>query len=132
MGRRVRRPTFEGFGGPEAHEAEDAGGGFGGTDGPVVVVPAGHDALELLAAEVWGDAREGLVLVAGAKETMPVVWAVAGAMVGGCLEAFVAELWGGEQGSSIRGELSLLTCRLGGCGRVGWCRLVPELPEVSG
>jgi hypothetical protein len=85
---------LKGFGGPEAHEAEDVSSGFGRTDRPVVVVPARHDALKLLATEVWGDACEGLMLIAGAEKTMPVVWAVTGTMVGGRLKALVTELGG--------------------------------------
>jgi hypothetical protein len=96
LGRRRRNvrlgiPFLEGFGGPETHETKDAGGGFSRADRPVVIVPTGHNALEFLATEVWGDACERLVLVASAKETMPIIRAVEGAMVGGCLETLITE-----------------------------------------
>src|SRR5712671_3486560 len=42
----------------------------------VVVVPAGHLALVLRAMHVWGDAGDGLVDVAVAEATAPIVRAV--------------------------------------------------------
>jgi len=56
--------------------------GICGTVGAVVVVPAGHLALILVAAHVWSDADHGLVNVAVTKTATPITGAVPNLVVG--------------------------------------------------
>ena len=69
-------PVFEELAGVGVHEACKPPKGVGGTVRPVVVVPARHLALVLRAAHVRGDAENGLVDVAVAEATAPIVRAV--------------------------------------------------------
>ena len=69
-------PMLEEHLGVGVHEVCKPPNGIGGAIRAVVVVPAGHLALVLRAAHVRGDAEDGLVDVAVAKATTPIVWAV--------------------------------------------------------
>ena len=69
-------PKFEECAGVGIHEACKPPKGVSGTVRPMVVVPARHLALVLRATHVRGDAEDGLVDVAVAEATAPIVWAV--------------------------------------------------------
>jgi len=69
-------PMFEERAGVGVHEACKPPKGVSGTVRAVVVVPARHLALVLRAAHVRGDAEYGLVDVAVAEATAPIVRAV--------------------------------------------------------
>jgi hypothetical protein len=47
--------------------------------------------LLFFAADMWGNASEGFVLHAGAEVTMPIIRAVDGRVIWGCLETLIAE-----------------------------------------
>ena len=72
---------FEERSGVGIHEACKPPKGIGGTVRPMVVVPARHLALVFRATHVRGDAEDGLVDVAVAEATAPVVRAVFDLMV---------------------------------------------------
>jgi hypothetical protein len=63
----------------------------GGALKAVVLVPDWHIALLFFAADMRGNAGEGLVLRADAEITVPVVGAFDGRVVGGCLETLITE-----------------------------------------
>src|SRR5712671_2722555 len=63
----VRVPLFEERCGVGIEEASEPSQGVGGAVGAMVVVPARHFALVLVAAHVRGDANNGFVDVAVAK-----------------------------------------------------------------
>src|SRR5712675_1775925 len=69
-------PVFEELTGVGVHEACKPPKGVSGTIRPVVVVPARHLALVLRATHVRGDTEYGLVNVAVAEATAPIVRAV--------------------------------------------------------
>ena len=68
----VSVPVFEEHTGVRVHEACEPPNGIGGTVCAMVVVPAGHLALVLIATHVRGDAEDRLVDVAIAKATTPI------------------------------------------------------------
>src|SRR5712672_353697 len=74
-------PMFEEHAGVGIHEACKPPNGVSGTVHPVMVVPARHLALILRATHVRGDAEDGLVDVAVAEATAPIVRAVLGLVV---------------------------------------------------
>src|SRR5712671_1248115 len=74
-------PMFEERTGVGIHEVCKPPKGVSGTIRPVVVVPARHLALVLRATHVRGDAEDGLVDVAVAEATTPIVRAVLGLVV---------------------------------------------------
>src|SRR5882672_7722119 len=72
----VSVPMFEERAGVGVHEACKPPKGVGGTVRPMMVVPARHLALVLRATHVRGNAEDGLVDVAVAEATVPIVQAV--------------------------------------------------------
>src|SRR5712675_3512008 len=71
--KRFSVPMLEERSGVGVHEACKPPKGISGTVRPMVVVPARHLALVLCATHVQGDAEDGLVDVAVAEATAPIV-----------------------------------------------------------
>jgi len=83
-------------------EAGEPSQGVGGAVGAMVVVPARHFALVLVATHVRGDAYDGLMDVAVAETATSVTRAVLDGVVGSQFEAFVTECWLTDRGRFIR------------------------------
>ena len=97
----VRVPLFEERCGVGVEEAGKPSQGVGRAVSTMVVVPAGHLALVLVATHVRGDADDGLVDVAVAETAASVTRAVFDGVVGSQFEAFVTECWLAERGHFV-------------------------------
>src|SRR5882672_5279155 len=97
----VRVPLFEERCGVGVEEAGEPSQGVGGAVGAMVVVPARHFALVLVATHVRGDAYDGLMDVAVAETATSVTRAVLDGVIGSQFEAFVTECWLTDRGRFV-------------------------------
>src|SRR5712672_3215328 len=97
----VRVPLFEERCGVRIEEAGEPSQGVGRAVSAMVVVPARHFALVLVATHVRGDANNGLVDVAVAETAASITRAVFDGVVGPQFEAFVTERWLADCGHFI-------------------------------
>src|SRR5712671_1601500 len=100
--KRVGVPMLEEHFGVGVHEASEPPNGVGGAIRAVVVVPARHLALVLVATHMWGDANDRLVDVAVAEAASSVRGAVFDLVPRLQLKAFVTECWMPDGGLFVR------------------------------
>ena len=100
--KRVGVPVFEEHLGVGVHEAGEPPNGVGGAICAMVVVPARHFTLILIATHMRGDANDRFVDIAVAEATSPVRGAVLDLVSRLQFKAFVTECWMPDGGLFVR------------------------------